>query len=288
MIEVWASTCPPTRLPTPLPALPWATMRSTALNPTLCWKSPVGPGPPCPSLNPTSRTWSWASLSSFPLYIPVAHSLPLPHLPHGWTHPTCPPHPLPPTPPLSARFLPAVPSRLPLCLPSPPPLTPSTLLILMRCALPRPPTLTHIRTSAQLPTPTMMAGRTRELCWRQNMWERGMPRSRSAPWNLPALHLCTILHLKKVSGSFFSSFYANMKWLSQQESVQYLCMRVTLWFVTLVIPCHWDSLNSWAMHYLFWSSSDITLRTWAWFVTSQILLVQYSWNAGALRLDFLQ
>lgn len=36
------------------------------------------------------------------------------------------------------------------------------------------------------------------------MLERGMEKIGSAPWSFPALHLCTILHLKKVGYvSFF-------------------------------------------------------------------------------------
>lgn len=192
--EAWASTFPPTPPLTPLPVQLCLIPMITSLNLTRCWRSP---GQLCLSVTPALKTWSWASLSSSPLCTPVAHRPP--PLPHGWTHLTCPLRPHRHTPPLSAHFLPVAPS-LPLhFLRSPPPCTPSTLHILRRCVRPLLPDPPLIRTSAQHLTPSMMAGRCKEGRWRRIMLERGMEIFRSAPWSLPALHLCTILHLKKVS-----------------------------------------------------------------------------------------
>uniref|UniRef100_A0A3Q3LAM3 Nuclear factor of activated T cells 4 n=1 Tax=Labrus bergylta TaxID=56723 RepID=A0A3Q3LAM3_9LABR len=181
------------------------TMTTTARNQTLCWRIPAGPGRLSLNVTPASRTWSWASPSSFLPCTPAARSLPPPPLHHGWTHLTCPPHLLPPTPPPSARFQPAVPSPPPLCLPSRPPRTPSTPRILRRCVHPRHPTSARIRTSAQRTTPNTTAGTPREGCWGQDMGERGMPRSRSFLWSSPALHLCTTSRLRNQSSSVRTS-----------------------------------------------------------------------------------
>lgn len=192
--EAWASTFLPTLPLTPLPVQRCLTLIIISPNLMECWRSP---GQLRLSITPALKTWSWASLSSSPLCTPVAHRPP--PLPHGWTPLTCPLRLHHHTPPLSAHFLPVAPSPPLLFLPSLPPCIRSTLRILKRCVRPQLPGPRLIRTPAQHPTPNMMAGRCKEGHWRQIVLERQMEIFRSARWCLPAPHLCTILHLKKVS-----------------------------------------------------------------------------------------
>lgn len=197
--EAWASTFLPTLPLTPLPVQLYLALMITSPNLTWYWRSPRQF---CQSVTLALKTWSWASLSSSPLCIPMGHRF-IP-LPHGWTHLTCPLHLHLRTLPLLAHFLPVVQSPPPLSLPSPPPLTRSALHILKRCAPPLLPDPALIRTSAQHHTLNMIAGKCKEEQWKLNVWERGLEKFRSAHWSLRALRRCTILHLMKVSYMCFS------------------------------------------------------------------------------------
>uniref|UniRef100_A0A8D3AE61 Nuclear factor of activated T cells 4 n=1 Tax=Scophthalmus maximus TaxID=52904 RepID=A0A8D3AE61_SCOMX len=133
---------------------------------------PRGPQPPSPSPSP------WLDspyLSSSPS---PSHSSSL--------------SPFPASSPISTSPLPHIAT-------SPYPRTP---LILRRCVPPLPPTPVPIRTCTRRLTPITTAGIPRAGWWGWDTVERGMPRSRSAPWSLPAQCLCTTLPLKKVSNSY--------------------------------------------------------------------------------------